>query len=205
MRSVPIRALSKNARPMRGARRTGRTSCPPGTQIALPQPPVLSRMARARLARASRPPLTLLGTTGAQSWRSKRGSADRRTTSTFSRDIAVQAPGSTAPWEPASTSHRQPGPGGCARALPETPRLRPMDAGRFGRPGEYPRTDRKMQKTHCGRPSPRCERRSCDRSCVQSLAWAGRLSDIGFPVGVGALPAGGRDPRNLQRSQRVDP
>ena len=181
---------------MRGARRTGRTSCPPGTQIALPQPPVLSRMARARLARFSRPPLTLLGGTAGQSWRSKRDLADRRTTSTFSRDIAaqvsiLQAPGSTAPWEPASTSHRLPGPGSCARALPETPRLRPMDAERFGRPGEYPRTDRKLQKTHCGTPSPRCERRSCDRSCVQSLAWAGRLSDIGFPVGVGARPAGG--------------
>lgn len=119
-----------------------------------------------------------------------------RTTSTFSRNIAgqvsiLQAPGSTAPWEPASTSHDLPGPGSCARARPETPRLRPMDAERFGRPGEHPRTDRVLQKTHCGRPSPRCERRSCDRSCVQSLAWAGRLSDIGFPVGVGARAAGG--------------
>jgi hypothetical protein len=125
-------------------------------------------------------------------------SAERRPTSTFSRDIAgrvsfLLAPGSSAAWEPVSTSHRPPGPGSCARALPETPRLRPMDAERFGRPGESPRSDRKLQKSHCGRPSPRCERRSCDRSCVQSPARAGRLSDIGFPVGVGARAAGGSD------------
>jgi hypothetical protein len=167
-----------------------------------------SRALRAEASVGFPPAVNPLRSHRGQSWRSKRGSADRRTTSTSSRDIAgqvsiLQAPGSTAPRKLALTSLRLPGPGSCARARPETPRLRPMDAERFGRPGEYPRTDRKLQKTHCGRPSPGCERRSCDRSCVQSLAWA--LSDIGFPVGVGARPREAEAPRNLQRSQRVDP
>jgi hypothetical protein len=68
-----------------------------------------------------------------------------------------------------------------------------MDAERSGRPGAYPRTDSELQKTQSGRPSPRCERRSCDRSCAQSLAWGGAASQVGFPVGGSALPAGGRD------------
>ena len=38
------------------------------------------------------------------------------------------------PWGPASTSHRLPAPGSCARVLPETPRLCPTDAERPGRP-----------------------------------------------------------------------
>jgi hypothetical protein len=69
-----------------------------------------------------------------------------------------------------------------------------MDAERSGRPGEYPRTDSELHKTHSGRPGPRCERRSCDRSCVRSLAWVVRVSDIGFPIGGSALPGAGRDP-----------
>jgi hypothetical protein len=107
--------------------------------------------------------------------------ARRPETSTFSRDIAAPVSigrRSTAPWEPGSTSHRLLAPGGCARVLPETPMLRPMDAERSVRPGACPRTDSELPKTNSRRPSPRCERRSCGRSCARSLAWASRLSGI---------------------------
>jgi hypothetical protein len=97
------------------------------------------------------------------------------------------------PWGPASTSHRLPAPGSCARVLPETPTLHPMDAERSGRPGEHLRTDSELQKTYSGRPSFRCERRSFDRSCVRSLAWLG-LSDTGFPGRRSALLARRLDP-----------
>jgi hypothetical protein len=95
-------------------------------------------------------------------------------------------PSEVCPRGPASTSHRLTAPGRCARGLLETPRLRPMDAERSGRPDDYPRTDSRLQKTHCVRPSPHCEHRSSDKSCVQSLAW--RLVGTGFPISGSALP-----------------
>jgi hypothetical protein len=105
------------------------------------------------------------------------------------------------PWRPASTSHRLPAPGSCAQVLPETPRLYPMAAERPGRPGEHLRTDSQLQKTYCGRPSFRCERRSFDRSCVRSLAWLGPQASVSR-VGGAHSRLGAETPRNLQPSQR---
>jgi hypothetical protein len=119
-----------------------------------------------------------------------------------SRPVAVgewpllgrQAPRANAPWGRGSRSRRLRAPGSCARALPEMPMLRLVDAERSVRPGECPRTDSEEQKTRWGRQGPRCECRSADRSCVRSLAWTGGLSGLDFPVGGSARRLRGREP-----------
>ena len=164
---------------MRDARRTGGTSCPPGTQIALPQPPVLPRRPREASASFPRltPPRSNSGIAVAFEGRFGRPPYNALVLARHCwPGVQSEAPRSTALWAPASAFHRLPAPASCARPVPATPRLRPMDAERSGRPGEYPRTDSELQKTQSGRPSPRCERRSCDRSCAQSLAWGAPAS-----------------------------
>ena len=112
---------------MRDARRTGRTSCPPGTQIALPQPPVLPR--RPREASASFPRLTPPRSNSgiAVAFEGRFGSPPYNAL-VLARHcwpgVHSEAPRSTALWAPASAFHRLPAPASCARPVPATPKLR---------------------------------------------------------------------------------
>ena len=100
----------------------------------------------------------------------------------------------TAPWGRGSTSHRRPAPERCARGLPEMPMLTLLHAERSVRPGGCPHIGSGLQKTRWGRPGPHCEHRSCDRSCVRSLAPASRSSGVDFPCGGTAIWLGARQP-----------
>ena len=193
---------------MRDARRTGRTSCPPGTQIALPQPPVLPRRPREASASFPRltPPRSNSGIAVAFEARFGRPPYNALVLARHCwPGVESEAPRSTALWEPASASHRLPAPGSCARPVPATPKLRPMDAERSGRPGEPP-----APTAGCRRPSPGGQALAVSAAAVTDHVrdrWQGgaALSGIGFPVGGSALPASDRDPRNLQRSRRRKP